>query len=848
MEKIRLARFLCLFLSLQLSCCHRRGTEESNQSSDRRSLSGNLAASEVELIQCNGASTQYSSILAVELDGQLGNSASELGSAIMDSFKTDSAVQCDPHQRNIVNAQFNQLYANAAMGNDVALYQISVTSYGTTQFGTAMDPPSPIFEASTKVPLRQLCSVSQVLDSQSTSCPRDGCYCPDSLLSARKTAGVTEKNLASTLNDTVLSCQAGGNRARRRKAQRLGKSTATIKPKLASNPGTAAGSDPVFPDVDDGPSKSKSKSKSKTAPVNPIQTSVTVGPITTTTTTATVSEQDTTTCLPFRVRGVSELRQMQPCQASSFSVFQFDMVTILSVDPCTVGQDTLTRFLDRLTQVYNSAQVHKCDSSHRQIQSVYLKNVCSNRGLRELYSYSSLFGPNALLWGGMSFSSDEQTTTDVNLGRRRLNRDAQPYEVGKKNKDSKTSVIQGYRRMSSVLPTLGSPLCLCSAFANQTTGGLTNDEFTALANKTIQEFYPVQVLNQFEVENCPSQKKRYNLTGLVAVTIKKDVDSLTPQDFANLAAQCAKGYNAFTVEECPASYPILSSCTVEKFYEDDTTNRNRGRRRLSVNNVLLFQLFGTSGSSDESFFTAADIGRRNLAQSGSTNKASSFSGLFQSNGSPNDQCVCQVGQGTGLKPTVAQFASIINVTGIVEYALEVEELPACGTPQAFRQTIQVAANGQMDKTQVQSKLEEVIQNSLNQLSIEQCAKHHFYVYAVQLVSKTMINDGSISYVLNFDLDFVAFGTTDQTDDILYKVDRSAIDNFRALAPRPLDMSQREINAVTAGQNYSCYGAPGVNVSDFISLTDLNQRLYDTISAGAAAGVVFAKVTPCPYYP
>ena len=185
----------------------------------------------VERIECPTSYTTFKSWIAVEFKGQLRrivggpgryDDKEDLAVLLLDAFKTESALRCDPYQRSILSAEYvpfqeASLPVLAASDSKVALFRIHVLSFGGVppSVPTALEPDPARFVLPQPYTLTgPHCEISEILDNSNFDfnkkdhCPRYGCYCPFSTIQSNNaTAGPTQAQLATALDSRLEDCQ-----------------------------------------------------------------------------------------------------------------------------------------------------------------------------------------------------------------------------------------------------------------------------------------------------------------------------------------------------------------------------------------------------------------------------------------------------------------------------------------------------------------------------------------------------------------------------------------------------------------------------------------------------------------
>jgi len=201
--------------------------EEIKSTNTNTKIARKLSSPYVERIECNAPETTFNSFIALAVDGAgVGwHSANLLGETLVDKHRQGTALQCDPYQRSLTEAQLINIavttpIATATSGHSdydkttVALYHVSVSAYNDDDdaVSTALEAPHPDFLATLKHPSGKTCALSTIVsneaddDNEHVRCPRYGCYCPAADLdSETETTGLTEHKLQDLFDTSFYS-------------------------------------------------------------------------------------------------------------------------------------------------------------------------------------------------------------------------------------------------------------------------------------------------------------------------------------------------------------------------------------------------------------------------------------------------------------------------------------------------------------------------------------------------------------------------------------------------------------------------------------------------------------------
>ena len=574
--------------------------------------------------------------------------------------------------------------------------------------------------------------------------------------------------------------------------------------------------------------------------------------------------------------------------------FESTFLALLTVEPCSLGETVLERFLDELIAEYNKAQFELCDPSFRRMTRYEILNSCSNddsnnhRDRRRLYARAN---PRLAYRVGGTSTAESTSYTHGNGRRRRLEKVESNQEkrlsvssLLKKDEDETFLDVNDMEEESTNQSALTSDdsSCSCSPFPTDPRS-ITEQEFEELANQVVQRVTggEVEVVEQFEVdEGCPEERPedRVALRGGLVAYLNVDVNSLTVEAINELERVCVLGYNNWVIENCAEQYTQIRSCSIFTFYLERNPDRCP-----SENNGLGFDIRGDSGSPLDLIFSEDKPHKRKYNPTRSLQSASNTTNSwnFVASGDrthkldddtidtlPSDLCFCRRGVATGRNPTLHEFAEILNETGIIDFVIEAEreEETACQRPRVFSQFIYVMANGNLGNEAVRDQLVQFLQDTLNTLSVVECVSNHFYVYSIDLVWYGRYHASrrhGDTWALQFVARFISYGAKPRVG--LYKpkkhgrkkhdrkkhgtkkhgtkkhghrkleqsdTDDNLPEGYTDI--QSLDLDERELQRLTTES--ACFCSPNTPETRYLLLKDINRRLDEGICDEAVPGV------------
>ena len=590
----------------------------------------------------------------------------------------------------------------------------------------------------------------------------------------------------------------------------------------------------------------------------------------------------------------SQTPTAEPC--GDLSELASTFLAFLTVEPCSLGEEVLEKFLDELIVEYNRAQFELCDPNFRRMTRFEILNSCSNddnNNNRDRRRLDARANPGLGYRVGGSSSEESTGYTTGNRRRRRLEKVESNQEMSvstllEKDEDEPflNANDMAEERTNQRFLTSDSfkddSLCSCSPFATESRS-ITEQEFEELANQVMQRVTggEVEVVEQIEVdEGCPEERSedRVALRGGLVAYLNVDVNSLTDEAINELERVCALGYNNWVIENCAEQYTQIRSCKIFTFYLERSSDG-----RPSENNGLGFDIRGDSGAPIDLFFGEDNPRKRKYKSMRSlqwasiaTNKRNFVVSETRTrklddatiDTLPSDLCFCRRGVGTGRNPTLHEFAEILNETGIIDFVIEAEreEETACQRPRVFSQSMYVMAIGDLGNDAVRDQLLQFLQDTLNTLSVLKCVSNHFYVYSIDLVwyGRYHVPRGQgDAWVLQFVGRFISYGTKRTIG--LYKPKKRGrkkhgrkkhgrkkhgyerhgqrkleqSDTYDRLPEgysdiQSLDLDERELQRLTSES--TCFCSPNTLETRYLGLKDINRRLDEGIRNQAVPAV------------
>ena len=544
-------------------------------STDHRMLSYD-PQTQVEKIECDEIGTEFKtfdepSFIAIQVDGHLDkNDYADLGHVLKDTFRTTTAVLCDPSQRVIHSIDssliqsFERIPASDNDHQDWTLYEVTVGYYGPPDPTTALVQNDDLTETFTRNQETE-CPLSGILDDDQVDCPFKGCYCPTALLDEPVQKGVTEEQLRMGLDGAVQHCQEKG-------------------------------SDGSGEEMSSGSGKSK-KGKS--------------------------GSSGGSDCLSD-VHEVTAVRELREIDCGTFDVVDtFNFVSAIGDDPCLLRKKKTDEWFALFVESYNQEQFELCESRFTRLENTFynfdFKKCGEGDRTRRLHDvdmdpgdrrrHRRLFG-SEFPWGG-NFSSKDDTGSedddDGDQGRRDL---VERYIQSPASNQTLPHGMVHHRRASGMSDFSDTKKddsrCFCPASA--TPGdGVVLDELNSLLDDALRQtteqafgtdnaFGVLRSLNG--TVGCTGKRKEVDFQAIVV--FNEDTCNLSDDDLAVIAKDGVVGYNLFVAENCPVNFPRLESCVFSRFEpcgipdgDGDCCRLRHGRRR-----ELEFEFEGEEGEFD----------------------------------------------------------------------------------------------------------------------------------------------------------------------------------------------------------------------------------------------------------
>ena len=450
--------------------------QEEEAHPEQRMLNWNRVA--LQQVACPANYTTYQSLMSIQFMGEMtaDHDINKIRKMIKRVFKANSAVRCDPYQREVKSITFNRVI-NGTTPSDLP----DMTTLSTVVFNLVVSAyrggptPATALEVNRvrSLPLdmsryvdgrrRRNCRTRNIL-RHNPRCPGSGCYCPVELLNSdfAEIAGTTEIEFAESLQQRLQRFKA-------RKQQRLLEET----------------------DESDraGGEEDTALEKDNHEDTRDVRNLFTEPPL----------------YLVEYVDTVYEFKEFESCGTKK--AIEANFTSFINIDPCELGSDLLKTFLEQLKDEYNLYQFESCDSSHRRIDKfeLYLdctkKNVTKKQGPRPPTSRRLNSRQVSYRLGGTTTS--EQTITAGN--RRRMGEQSfSLFDDQEKKKPTSQDSNRAHRALISDM-FVDPNKCFCAANPTEMEI-LDNVRFQEMANEVLQDVTngAYRLEGQLEVDGeCP---------------------------------------------------------------------------------------------------------------------------------------------------------------------------------------------------------------------------------------------------------------------------------------------------------------------------------------------------------
>ena len=613
--------------------------QEEEAHPEQRMLNWNRVA--LRQVACPANYTTYHSLMSIQFMGEMtpGRDTNKMRKMIKRVFKANSAVRCDPYQREVKSITLNRVIPSDLPDMttlSTVVFDLTVSAYrGGPTPATALE-----VNRVRSLPLdmsryvdgrrRRNCRTRNIL-RHNPRCPGSGCYCPVELLTSdfAEIAGTTEIQFAESLQQRLQLFKD-------RRQQRLLEETVDESDRAAGEEETAL-------------------EKDNHEDTRDVRNLFTEPPLD----------------LVEYVDTVYEFKEFESCGTKT--AIEANYTSFIDVDPCELGSDLLKTFLEQLKDEYNLYQFESCDSSHRRIDKfdLYLdctkKNVTKKQGPRPPTSRRLNSRQVSYRLGGTTTS--EQTITSGN--RRRMGE--QSFSLFNDQEKKKPTTQDSNRAHRALISDMFVDPNKCFCAANPTEMELLdNVRFQEMANEVLQDVTngAYRLEGQLEVDGeCPEDVFPEFTYAFIDLTVNK---TLNDEELFDLEDRCHYKYNSWVIERCPDSYTQILDCSV-----------------FQGNGVIYIDITAqTFDLSDPVFSCGNDCPQRNLNSEPSTsNERDPLQERRRRLIDEDyveidfiDECFCTAGGGSnGQNPTLAQFVSMIDQDNIVvsskEHTFE-EELPS----------------------------------------------------------------------------------------------------------------------------------------------------------------------------
>ena len=620
--------------------------QEEEAHPEQRMLNWNRLA--LRQVACPANYTTYQSLMSIQFMGEItnGRDTNKIRKMIKRVFKANSAVRCDPYQREVKSITFNRVINGTTPSDLPDMTTLSAVVFNLVVSAYRGGPtPATALEVNRvrSLPLdmsryvdgrrRRNCRTRNIL-RDNPRCPGSGCYCPVELLNSdfAEIAGTTEIEFAESLQQRFELLKA-------RKQQRRLEETVDESDKAGGEEETAL-------------------EKIKNEDTRDVRNLVTEPPL------EMVEYIDT----------VYEFQEFESCGTKK--AIEANFTSFIDVDPCALGRDLLKVFLEKLKDEYNLYQFESCDSSHRRIDKfdLYLdctkKNVTKKQGPRPKGggggSRRRLNSRQVSYRLGGTTTSEETITTE---NRRRMGE--QSFSL-LDNQEKKKPTSQNSNRAHRALISdmfVDPHKCYCAANPTETEL-LDNVRFQEMANEVLQDVTngAYRLEGQLEVDGeCPKDVFPDLTYAFIDLTVNK---MLNEEELFDLEDRCHYKYNSWVIERCPDSYTQVLDCTL-----------------FQGNGVIYIDITAqTFDRSDPVFSCGNDCRQRNLNSEPSTsNERDPLQERRRRLVDEDyveidfiDECFCTAGGGSnGQNPTLEEFVNMITliVMSFKEHPFE-EELPS----------------------------------------------------------------------------------------------------------------------------------------------------------------------------
>ena len=622
--------------------------QEEEAHPEQRMLNWNRLA--LRQVACPANYTTYQSLMSIQFMGEItnGRDTNKIRKMIKRVFKANSAVRCDPYQREVKSITFNRVINGTTPSDlpDMTTLSAVVLNLVVSAYRGGPTPATALeVNRVRSLPLdmsryvdgrrRRNCRTRNIL-RDNPRCPGSGCYCPVELLNSdfAEIAGTTEIEFAESLQQRFELFKA-------RKQQRRLEETVDESDKAGGEEETAL-------------------EKIKNEDTRDVRNLVTEPPL------EMVEYIDT----------VYEFQEFESCGTKK--AIEANFTSFIDVDPCALGRDLLKVFLEKLKDEYNLYQFESCDSSHRRIDKfdLYLdctkKNVTKKQGPRPKGggggSRRRLNSRQVSYRLGGTTTSEETITTE---NRRRMGE--QSFSL-LDNQEKKKPTSQNSNRAHRALISdmfVDPHKCYCAANPTETEL-LDNVRFQEMANEVLQDVTngAYRLEGQLEVDGeCPKDVFPDLTYAFIDLTVNK---MLNEEELFDLEDRCHYKYNSWVIERCPDSYTQVLDCTL-----------------FQGNGVIYIDITAqTFDRSDPVFSCGNDCRQRNLNSEPSTsNERDPLQERRRRLVDEDyveidfiDECFCTAGGGSnGQNPTLEEFVNMIDKDNIVmsfkEHPFE-EELPS----------------------------------------------------------------------------------------------------------------------------------------------------------------------------
>ena len=425
-------------------------------------------------------------------------------------------------------------------------------------------------------------------------------------------------------------------------------------------------------------------------------------------------------CPTNNINEIESVVEVQQRKCDPFVPFEAGFVTITDVDPCSIAPGTFQEYLDELRKNYNQFQFDNCDPLFRRIvEWQVVDDVCADNGgggnrdrrLRRLT------GGQPSRAGGTQTTEPTPTTGNRRKRRNRklvkeptaeeeathqIRRDRKLQEIKDKAakmpldnevdeedddriplgiaddlEDDSTSMDRSlgnrpYNRYKLDRSKRKKNLCFCGGCFKGTGRSITEEEFEEMAKKAMAKVTNgmIEVLTFYEVDDdfeCPENEPRFEVYFELRVNFNVLVANLPPQFLADRRRDCIIQYNRLVSENCAEGFTQFRSCEITTI--------------LDFPNSLSYKIRGTAFA-NLNVFSSGEVRHktRKLSSSSSSSSLSdsSFSGIQNGNDNavptqtrrhrhrrdevvtdPVDVCRCKDGGGSGINPTLHEYAQAL---------------------------------------------------------------------------------------------------------------------------------------------------------------------------------------------